>query len=118
MEGPHGHRHHQVQDSHGAQVKPLLAPPISPLGPFLHHLSPLSPFLPLFALLCPSLDLLALICREGLHGGAFFADNVGIMIDPRNNTGLQNASRYLNMTATLFKENQIPSAHLRCVAVQ
>ena len=39
------------------------------------------------------------------------------MINPKFNTGLVNASKYLNMTSTVFKKNQIPSAHLRCSAV-
>ena len=31
----------------------------------------------------------------------------------RHNTGLTNSNVYLNMTTSIFKENQVPSAHLR-----
>ena len=51
--------------------------------------------------------------KLGIKGATPFGDNLGIKIVRRYNTGFDNANMYLQLTNTIWKPNQVPSAHCR-----
>ena len=61
--------------------------------------------------LCIYLNLSVCLCIY-LNGCLCLIAAIPQKLVRRHNTGLTNSNVYLNMTTSIFKENQVPSAHL------